>query len=455
MKKMLIFLIIIFGVNLYARSFSDFSITSFPQDSSSIFNNPASLGLLGRFTFNSGYSRLLSGIVSNNVNSSEVSLGGNFWKISLGCGYQEFFLQDIFSQKLYLFNFGTKLFKESLFLGGNIKYYISEYIYDEYYIQDILATPKEETFNFDFGIIAKPTKSIFLGLSGTNLLKKLMGTQIKYFLPQKYIFSFSYLYGITLINTEILYSQTEVNNFQYTNLGAKFVLNQELFYSKLLSSDVTIGLQKEIDLSGFLLSFQIKFFSSSLGIKYTWFYPLVSITNFLGDHYISLNYTLSKSEKRKVIIRQPPKEKEEIIIIEKKPPKEQQVKKEQYQLLPSTSVIQPTLEVLTTKTTQAASVTPQEEKISLKEVVVSTTVSQSTLKTSDKTVKTVVIKEKEEVLVYRFPLAHKVKEGETLISISKKYYNNERGWKKIYEANKDKIIKGIPIVGEILIIPEP
>lgn len=452
MKKILFFLIIIFSGNLYTKSLSEFSIANFPQDSSSIFNNPASLGLLGKFAFNSGYSRLLSGIVSDDINSSEVSVGGGFWKISLGCGYQEFSLQEIYSQKLYLFNFGIKLFKESLFFGVNMKYYTNEYIYDEYYVQDILAIPKEDTFNFDFGIITKPKGDIFLGISGINLIKNLIGTQIKYSLPQKYILSFSYLYGITLINTEIFLNQIQVDNFQYNRLGTKFVLNQELFYSKILSSDVTIGLQKETDFTGFLLSFQVKFFSNSLGIKYTWFYPLVSIPNFLGDHYISLNYTLSKSKKREIIIRQPPKKKEEIIIIEEKLPKKQEVKKEQYQIFHSTPIIQPTLETLTFQTTQLVSGTTQEEKVLLKEVVVSTDILHSHLKIKDKTV---VIKEKEEVVVYKFPLAHKVKEGETLISISKKYYNNEKGWKKIYEANMDKIIKGVPIVGEILIIPEP
>lgn len=55
----------------------------------------------------------------------------------------------------------------------------------------------------------------------------------------------------------------------------------------------------------------------------------------------------------------------------------------------------------------------------------------------------------------KFPLAHKVSSGETLISIAEKYYNNSRYWTKIYNANKDKIIKGNLKVGETIIIPEP
>lgn len=48
---------------------------------------------------------------------------------------------------------------------------------------------------------------------------------------------------------------------------------------------------------------------------------------------------------------------------------------------------------------------------------------------------------------------HKVRAGETLASISEKYYGSSGEWMKIYRANEDKIDKGIVTPGEVLIIP--
>jgi nucleoid-associated protein YgaU len=51
---------------------------------------------------------------------------------------------------------------------------------------------------------------------------------------------------------------------------------------------------------------------------------------------------------------------------------------------------------------------------------------------------------------------HIVAQGQTLSDISKIYYNNTSGWKRIYEANKDQFPKGPNIIkpGMRLIIPQ-
>lgn len=55
----------------------------------------------------------------------------------------------------------------------------------------------------------------------------------------------------------------------------------------------------------------------------------------------------------------------------------------------------------------------------------------------------------------KWPKLHKVEKGETLRSISSKYYGTPSLWKIIYEENQDKIFKGLPKEGEILTIPPP
>lgn len=74
-------------------------------------------------------------------------------------------------------------------------------------------------------------------------------------------------------------------------------------------------------------------------------------------------------------------------------------------------------------------------------------------KAIDKPQKELIIKEtkKEE----RWPKIHKVESGETLRSISSKYYGTPDLWKLIYDENKDKIEKGLPKEGDILTIPPP
>jgi nucleoid-associated protein YgaU len=53
-------------------------------------------------------------------------------------------------------------------------------------------------------------------------------------------------------------------------------------------------------------------------------------------------------------------------------------------------------------------------------------------------------------------IIHTVAPGQTLSDISKIYYNTPYGWKKIYEANKEKLPQGPDTIraGMQLIIPE-
>jgi len=55
----------------------------------------------------------------------------------------------------------------------------------------------------------------------------------------------------------------------------------------------------------------------------------------------------------------------------------------------------------------------------------------------------------------KWPKLHKVENGETLRSISSKYYGTPDMWKLIYDENQSKIFKGLPKEGEILVIPPP
>lgn len=62
----------------------------------------------------------------------------------------------------------------------------------------------------------------------------------------------------------------------------------------------------------------------------------------------------------------------------------------------------------------------------------------------------------EKPVVVEIGRVHIVAQGQTLSDISKIYYNNISGWKRIYEANKEQFPKGPNIIkpGMKLIIPQ-
>jgi hypothetical protein len=54
-----------------------------------------------------------------------------------------------------------------------------------------------------------------------------------------------------------------------------------------------------------------------------------------------------------------------------------------------------------------------------------------------------------------WPKSHTVRAGDTLRSISGHYYGDPNLWEKIYDANPDKVDRGLPVEGAVLTIPPP
>ncbi|OGR93268.1 MAG: hypothetical protein A2V88_16345 [Elusimicrobia bacterium RBG_16_66_12] len=54
-----------------------------------------------------------------------------------------------------------------------------------------------------------------------------------------------------------------------------------------------------------------------------------------------------------------------------------------------------------------------------------------------------------------WPKNHRVAAGDTLRSVAGRYYGDPNLWEKIYEANRDKVQRGLPDEGAVLLIPSP
>jgi len=55
----------------------------------------------------------------------------------------------------------------------------------------------------------------------------------------------------------------------------------------------------------------------------------------------------------------------------------------------------------------------------------------------------------------KWPKKYRVQKGDTLRSISSKFYGSASLWETIYESNEKKIFRGLPVEGSVLIIPPP
>jgi LysM repeat protein len=54
-----------------------------------------------------------------------------------------------------------------------------------------------------------------------------------------------------------------------------------------------------------------------------------------------------------------------------------------------------------------------------------------------------------------WPKRHTVKAGDTLRTMAKQYYGDPNQWERIYDANREKVERGLPSEGAILLIPAP
>ncbi len=48
-----------------------------------------------------------------------------------------------------------------------------------------------------------------------------------------------------------------------------------------------------------------------------------------------------------------------------------------------------------------------------------------------------------------------MKAGDTLRTMAKQYYGDPNQWERIYDANREKVERGLPSEGAVLVIPAP
>lgn len=69
--------------------------------------------------------------------------------------------------------------------------------------------------------------------------------------------------------------------------------------------------------------------------------------------------------------------------------------------------------------------------------------------------KPVVVKPPRTILPPAWPKRHTVKAGDTLRTMAAQYYGDANKWERIYDANREKVERGLPSEGAVLVIPAP
>ncbi len=440
----------IFGVtivlNIFLFSFYNnlFSVEQFPlvpvfsgyfEDGFVIFINPAGEPVFSKINFVCRYGNIFSAITENQIDNTDMVFSYSLNNLNLGFGYRGIFVSQIYSEELLMLNFNTKLLNEKLHTGINFKSYIYKYILDDYYLNDFVANNTEPSINLDLGFRYKIAKNFFTALSYRNILKQVSGNVIKYTIPQEIIFGLGYNYLDTKINLELVNKAYEISTKNYNYNIYRFGIQQTVFDMKQFSTLIILGVDKGTDFTNFFLSPSLILSKFGLEIQYLWSYPVTNIKDYFGNHFVTLKCSLGKKHF---------KEQKTFGLYE-----DQQIKIDTEKNKLKQTVVSQEQQIIELK--QKIEQIKQEQKVLISTVVISQPVQPVIQKQKiEKFLKpeTIFVKPK-------FPLAHTVTSGETLISIAEKYYNNKDYWTKIYNANKDKIIKGVPVVGETIIIPEP
>ncbi|MFQ3675560.1 MAG: LysM peptidoglycan-binding domain-containing protein [Endomicrobiia bacterium] len=439
--NIIIFLMIILQSKIFCiDQFPELSVYSgYSEDSFVIFINPSGSKNLSRIDFGYRYGQQFSGLlVENRISNTDIILKYNYKKLNFGLGYRGISVEDIYSEEMIILNFGTDFFKKRLQLGLNLKNYLYRYFLDNYYLLDTVANSSQQSMNMDLGFRYEISEKFYSAISYNNALKTVFGQMVKYSFPQMLVLGFGYRFYSTILNLEFINTSYEINSKIFNENKYRFGAEQTIFGTKNFVSTIKFGIDKTEEHSAFILSPAIKTYSPAIEIQYLWKYPVTNIKNYFGNHFIILKFSFG-TKHSSPFSQHYTTQAQVLDDLEEKNAMATTILKQERQI----KQLEESIKKLEKN---------KEEKqviISTKTVIVPVEISTETMKLQ-KEVKVVPVLQKP-----KFPLAHKVSSGETLISIAEKYYNNKKYWTKIYDANKDKVIKGVLIVGETIIIPEP
>jgi|GEM_PF-1495347 len=458
MKKIKILLKLLFLFNtLYIYSDYQLMFDNVVKERTqeAVFLNPAMLDIVKSpeicLTYNMLYPKLTdeTKFVNNNICFVKELYGGG-----VGLGYVQFGIKDWYIKDMFFISYGHELkpYIEKLSLGLKLVYTKEEYSLDDYIKQNPVFKSDNSVGYFSLNLAAKyslDTNNV-LSLVVENLNQPNTAINTTDVLPLKLNFGYKYKYKKLNIMPELktefsvlsdyIFGLTTEYEFLFFNNKIKFVPTLSIEYGSREYNKILAG-------------FEIK--TAQVSIIYGYSLSPTSKIDTGGSQYISLGYKfipqpveeekVSKKEYEKLLLEKQQLEQqiEQIRKYAVIKPSEEKPKAEEVKSQTTTETVQPQLtteEILLKKL--------QELEQKLKEV--------ETKKVEEKPKPPAVVSPPTTTTptaakpVKRY---HTVVAGETLPKLAEKYYGDASQWRKIYEANKDKIIRGQLTPGTVLEIP--
>ncbi len=454
MKKFIYILISFLIVNY---TFANFTETIYSADSLKlgnsvakdyscdvVFTNPAILKDVKAPEILMAYSALYPNLTDNTkfVNNT-AAVVQNLFNIGVGVGFNQFGIADWYLRNKFIFSSGFNFgrFLSNLNLGLKVNYEQETFNLDDYMKQNptFIRTNKNSYLYLSFGGIYKTGEYNKIGFTfeNINILKNGFSEDIN---PVAVNFSYKYQYKkLTVYPSLNIEFEKQIDYIATTAFEYNFLFfkNSLKFSPSFVTSYGTRGYDK------FIFGFDIQ--TKQIKLSYGIFFSISNKVNTGLNQCVSLSY--------KFLPQLLEEEKISKVEYEKLLKEKQQLEDELQQIKTTKQLEQPTQ---TQKETPPAEVQPQPvstEELLLKKIQELERKLKEVKPVEEKPIVQPTTKPQETKPQETKKKYHTVVAGDTLPKIAEKYYGDSSQWRKIYDANRDKIIRGQLIPGSVLEIP--
>lgn len=367
----------------------------------------------------------------------------------LGIGYNQFGIKDWYTKDKFVFSYGRTIqpYLSNFDFGIKLVYEKETYSLDDYMKTNPVFKKGNTVGYFSLSLAARyvlNNNNVFT-LVADNLNQPNTGLYTAETLPLVFNFAYKYKYKKLNISPAIKYEFSILTNYSFiVTTEYEFLVAKKAKFVPVLS--IEYGSR---ELNKIFLGFEIK--TSAVSINYGYNVSPMSKLDVGANQYIAVSYKFIPEpvEEEKVSKKEYDK-----LLAEK-----QQIEQQLEQLKKYYSQVKETKPTTEIKTEQQE-VQPAEQQLTTEEILLK---KLEELEQKLKEVETKKVEEKPKVVspppTTTTPATvpkkryHTVVTGDTLPKLAEKYYGDSSQWRKIYDANKDKIIRGQLIPGTVIEIP--
>ncbi|HAX62025.1 MAG TPA: hypothetical protein DCX95_05685 [Elusimicrobia bacterium] len=325
---------------------------------------------------------------------------------SFAVSVSDFRLSTVYNENIAALTYAKELSKRLSF-GLNMKVLRLKYGSDTYTALDPLFERTSRTsFSGDFGLFAKLSKKFYTGISVFNLNEPNIGIGETVRLPIRTRLGLGWR---SKFATFCLDAEQKLDELNYFFGGEKSFFNDKFYFRE--------GFGYGKDFANFSLGISV--LPDPFRLDYAFQLPIAGVKDIMGTHRLSIVFEFGK---------------------EINDPYTVDLESEISRLEREKAELQKKLETTEGELTNVSSES-EKTRVELDEI-------QRQKEQLEKDLRRIESRPAPKKITY-----HTVEKGDTLASISQKYYGTPDRWQDIYNANKNKIERGIPVVGTQLVIP--